>query len=159
MLGIRYAGRELNTGILPTGNPILQRCQHMVTNSIRRLMIAIVKQDNISRADFLEPALHGRSRLRPPVTPVDGPRDDLQQSRFPCRTEKLRASEPERRPDGGGPFAGCTQYGVITPVQFVNDPLAAEKNQAGVSVCVIPDHVVSRRNLRGECRVRFGVFA
>jgi hypothetical protein len=159
MLGIRYAGRELNTGIFPTGNPKFQRRQHVVSNSVRRLMIAIVKQDDISGADFLQPALHGRSRLRPPVAPVDGPGYGLKQSGFPCRSDKLRASEPERRPDGGGPFAGCTQHCVITPVQFVNDALAAEKYQAGVSVGVIPDHVVPRRYLRGQCRVRLSVFA
>jgi hypothetical protein len=122
-------------------------------------MIAIVKQDNIPGADLLEPALHGRSRLRFPVTPVDGPRDDLEQSGCPRRSEKLRAPEPERWPDASGPLAGGTQYCFITPVQFVNDLLAAEKHQAGVSVCVIPDHVVPRRYLRGQCRVRLGVFA
>jgi hypothetical protein len=109
-------------------------------------MIAIVKQDNVARPHLAKTASHAVGRLRLPVPPVDRPHDHFRQSRVTGRGKKLGAAKAERRPDAGRPFAGCRKDGIVAPVQFVDDPIPTEKDQAGMAERVIPDGVVCGRD-------------
>src|SRR5215467_9490079 len=106
--------REPYSRVLPPGNPEFQRVQHVFTNGVRRLMIAVVKQDNIPRSYFFQSPPHRGLGLQLPVMSIHGPHDDLQEPHCPRRREKLRASKAVRRAGTGSVVARRPKNRLVT---------------------------------------------
>src|SRR5437868_3405010 len=101
-----FESRETQSGILPSGKPEFERLEHVPSIGIRRLVISIVKQNNVSRMNPAQSCLHGRSRLRSPVAPIHRPHHHIGQSSLSDRRKKLRTSETKGWPDAAGSFTG-----------------------------------------------------
>src|SRR5215475_159244 len=107
-------GREPYSRVLPPRNPELQRVQHVITNRFRRLMIAVVKQDNVARSYIFQSPPHRGRGLQLPVMSIDGPHYDPVEPRCPRRREKLWAPKAVRRADTGGAISRSPKDRLVT---------------------------------------------
>jgi hypothetical protein len=125
----------------------------MAPITVRRTVVAVVKQNNVAGTDFFESPPHIGGGLRLPVAPVYGPHHDSRESSTLRSLEELWTAEAVGWPDALSTFPGCLENRLIAPAQFVHNLLAAEENQAVMSERVISQRMISSGYLRHNLRV------
>ncbi len=119
----------------------------MAPVGVRRPMIAVVKKNNVSCPNLLQPPPHVVAGLRLPVASVNRPHHDFGEASALRCPEKLRPPETVGRPDALRAFPGRLENSFIAAVQFVDDPARTEEHQAAMPERMIPDGVISSGNL------------
>lgn len=125
---------------------------------VRRAVVAIVKQNNIARADFFEPPPRTGSGLGIPIVAVDRPHHNLRKACSTGGPEELRATEPEGRPDADRSFPRRPYDGVIAAFKLLDDTPAAEEYKARVRIGVVSDEVIAGRDFRHDAMMLTGIF-
>ena len=115
----------------------------MAPVAVRRPMIAVVKKNNVSCTDLLQPSPHIVAGLRLPVASVHRPHHDFGEASALRCPEKLRPPETVGRPDALRAFPGRLENSFIAAIQFVDDPSSTEEHQAAMPERMIPDGMIS----------------
>src|SRR5262249_51755617 len=139
---------ELQAGVDPPRKPELQSPKHMVPITIRRTMVAIVKEQYVATPRVLDAAADLLPRLRCPVSSGYRPHHHLGESHCSNGPMKLGTTKTKRRADAGTMPACRFEYRLFTAVQLIHNVLSREKQRVWMRVGVISNHVLSRRNFR-----------
>src|SRR5262245_40365000 len=106
----------------------------MVSISVRRTMVAIVKEQDVASADLPDPPADPFPRLGCPIASGDRPHHDFRESDSSDGPVKLRTANAKWRTDTCTAAACRLQYCVLAAIQLVDDLLTCIKERIRMSI-------------------------